>query len=44
MAIIMLGIVAAFCLTAIVIGVLWLKRLQENHGASFNYTKHTENA
>ena len=45
MAIIMMGIVAAFCLIAIVIGVFWVKRLlRENHGASFNYAKPSEDA
>ena len=44
-AIIMMGIVAAFCLIAIVIGVFWVKRLlRENHGASFNYVKPSEDA
>jgi len=43
-AIIALVIVAAFCLISIVIGVFWVKRPKENHGASFNYTEHKEDA
>lgn len=43
-AIILLGIIAAFCLIAIIIGVFWVKRANENHGASFGYAKHTEDA
>ena len=43
-AIILLGIIAAFCLIAIIIGVFWIKQANENHGASFGYAKHTEDA
>jgi len=44
-AIIMLGIVAAFSLIAAVIGaMIYAKRYKENHGASINYKRHAEDA
>ena len=45
MAIIMLVIVATFCLIAIAIGaMIYVKRSKVNRGVSFNYSKYAEDA